>query len=178
MLSTYIYMHICIRKINTYLFNKSYFFDCIGYRVSKGKTILSVKCRPPLWSSGQSSWLQNHRSEFGSRRYQIFWELVGLERGPLSLVSTIVELFGRKSSDSDLESREYGRRGSAELTPRHLSISKKVKVGCLHPVACTRSGSGFPSNATLVWIFFSVTATCFCLMTIFRQKYISAWRWS
>jgi hypothetical protein len=24
------------------------------------------------------------------------------------------------------------------------------KVGCLHPVACTRSGSGFPSNATLV----------------------------
>jgi hypothetical protein len=24
-----------------------------------------------------------------------------------------------------------------------------VLVGCLHPVACTRSGSGFPSNATL-----------------------------
>jgi hypothetical protein len=24
-----------------------------------------------------------------------------------------------------------------------------LKVGCLHPVACTRSGSGFPSNATL-----------------------------
>jgi hypothetical protein len=31
-----------------------------------------------------------------------------------------------------------------------------LKVGCLHPVACTRSGSGFPSNATLVWIFYSV----------------------
>jgi hypothetical protein len=27
--------------------------------------------------------------------------------------------------------------------------TKYVKVGCLHPVACTRSGSGFPSNATL-----------------------------
>jgi hypothetical protein len=25
-----------------------------------------------------------------------------------------------------------------------------LKVSCLHPVACTRSGSGFPSNATLV----------------------------
>jgi hypothetical protein len=25
-----------------------------------------------------------------------------------------------------------------------------LKVGCLHPVACTRLGSGFPSNATLV----------------------------
>jgi hypothetical protein len=24
------------------------------------------------------------------------------------------------------------------------------KVGCLHPVACIRSGSGFPSNVTLV----------------------------
>jgi hypothetical protein len=48
-----------------------------------------------------------------------------------------------------------------------------LKVGCLHPVACTRSGSGFPSNATLVWIFYSVTATCFGLMTIFRRKYIS-----
>jgi hypothetical protein len=35
---------------------------------------------------------------------------VGLERGPLSLVSTTEELLGRKSSDSDLEIREYGRR--------------------------------------------------------------------
>jgi hypothetical protein len=31
-----------------------------------------------------------------------------------------------------------------------------LKVGCLHPVACTRSGSGFSSNATLLWIFYSV----------------------
>jgi hypothetical protein len=29
-------------------------------------------------------------------------------------------------------------------------LQKHLKVGCLHPVACTRSGSGFPSNATLV----------------------------
>jgi hypothetical protein len=38
---------------------------------------------------------------------------VGLERGSLSLVSTIEELLGRKISDSGLESREYGGiRGS------------------------------------------------------------------
>jgi hypothetical protein len=43
---------------------------------------------PPLWSSGQSSWLQIQRSGYDSRRYQIFWELVGLERDPLNLVST------------------------------------------------------------------------------------------
>jgi hypothetical protein len=35
---------------------------------------------------------------------------VGLERDPLSLMSTIEELLGRKSSGFGLESREYGRR--------------------------------------------------------------------
>jgi hypothetical protein len=29
--------------------------------------------RPPLWSSGQSSWLQILRPGFDSRHYQIFW---------------------------------------------------------------------------------------------------------
>jgi hypothetical protein len=36
--------------------------------------------------------------------------VVGLERGPLSLVSTIEELLGRKSSGSGIKSREYGLR--------------------------------------------------------------------
>jgi hypothetical protein len=35
---------------------------------------------------------------------------VGLELGPLSLVSTIEELLERKSSGSGLERQEYGRR--------------------------------------------------------------------
>jgi hypothetical protein len=35
---------------------------------------------------------------------------VGLERGPLSLVSTTEELLVRKSSGSGLEGREYGLR--------------------------------------------------------------------
>jgi hypothetical protein len=60
---------------------------------------------PPLWSSGQSSWLQIQRCGLDSRRYQISWEVVGLERGPLILVSTTEELLGRKSSGSGLESR-------------------------------------------------------------------------
>jgi hypothetical protein len=41
---------------------------------------------------------------------------VGLERGPLSLVSTIEEVFERKSSGSGLESLEYGRRRSIRHT--------------------------------------------------------------
>jgi hypothetical protein len=35
---------------------------------------------------------------------------VGLERGPLSLVSTTEELLEGRSIVSDLENREYGRR--------------------------------------------------------------------
>jgi hypothetical protein len=35
---------------------------------------------------------------FDSWCYQIFWEGVGLERGPLSLISTIEELLGRNRS--------------------------------------------------------------------------------
>jgi hypothetical protein len=71
---------------------------------------------PLLWSSGQSSWLQIQRSRFDSRRYQIFWEVVGLERVPLRLMSTIEELLERKNSGSGLN---YDRRGSAALTTRH-----------------------------------------------------------
>jgi hypothetical protein len=62
--------------------------------------------RPPLKFSGQSSWLQIQRSALDSRHYQTFWEVVGVERGPLSLVSTTEELLGRKSSVSGLEIRE------------------------------------------------------------------------
>jgi hypothetical protein len=52
--------------------------------------------RPPLWSSGQSSWLQVQRSEFDSRHHQIFCEVVALKQGPLSFVSTTEELLGSK----------------------------------------------------------------------------------
>jgi hypothetical protein len=45
-----------------------------------------------------------------SRRYNIFREVVRLERGPLSLVSTTEELLGRKGSGSAPENLEYGRR--------------------------------------------------------------------
>jgi hypothetical protein len=46
---------------------------------------------------------------FDSRRYQIFWEVVKLERGPLSLVRIIEELLEWKSSGSGQENRINGR---------------------------------------------------------------------
>jgi hypothetical protein len=72
-----------------------------------------------LWSSGQSSWPQIQRSGFDSRHYPISCKVVGLERGPLSLVSTNEELLGIKRRGSGLESREYGRRDPS-LWPRDL----------------------------------------------------------
>jgi hypothetical protein len=51
--------------------------------------------RLPLWSSGQSSWLQIRMPGFDSRHYQKK-KLVDLERGPHSLVSTTEELLDRK----------------------------------------------------------------------------------
>jgi hypothetical protein len=53
--------------------------------------------------------LSGYRSrgpEFDSRPYQIFWEVGGLERGPLSLVRTIEELLEWKSRDPGLENRD------------------------------------------------------------------------
>jgi hypothetical protein len=48
---------------------------------------LKVRC-------GQCSWLQIQWPGFDSRRYPIFWGVVGLERGPLNLMSTIDCLCG------------------------------------------------------------------------------------
>jgi hypothetical protein len=50
---------------------------------------------PPLWFSGQNSWLQIRRPKFDFRHYQKK-KVVGLKRGPLSLVSTTEELLDRK----------------------------------------------------------------------------------
>jgi hypothetical protein len=65
-------------------------------------------------------------SGFYSRRYQIFWEVVGLTRGQLSLISTIEELVERKISSCGLENRDYGRRGAAALTTKSFYPQKLV----------------------------------------------------
>jgi hypothetical protein len=99
----------------------------IQFKQQKGSSTsfigVTLTLSTPLCSSGQSSWLQIQRSGFVSR-YQIFWEVVGLERDPLILVSTIEELHERKSCGSGLENRDYGRKGSAALTTRHPYVRK------------------------------------------------------
>jgi hypothetical protein len=60
---------------------------------------------------------------FNSRRYKIFWEIVGLERGPLSLVRIIGELLEWKSSGSGQENR-INDRGIRCADHATSSISK------------------------------------------------------
>jgi hypothetical protein len=60
-----------------------------------------------------------------SRRYQIFWEVVGLERGPLSLVRIIEELLEWKSGCSSLENR-INHRGDPLRWPRDTLYQQKV----------------------------------------------------
>jgi hypothetical protein len=54
---------------------------------------------------------------FDSRCYQIFWEVVGLERGPLSLVRIIEELLEWEISGSGQENR-INDRGDLLRRPR------------------------------------------------------------
>jgi hypothetical protein len=59
---------------------------------------------------------------------------VGLERGPLSLMSTTEELLGTKSSGDGLEIREYGHRDPSHQ-PRGTLYKKK-----LAPTSLTSGG--------------------------------------
>jgi hypothetical protein len=68
----------------------------------------------------------------GATRF--FWEVVGLERGPLNLVSTIEELLGRKSRGFGLEIREYCRRGPSRwqrgiLYPQKWTLTSPTSGG-------------------------------------------------
>jgi hypothetical protein len=96
--------------------------------------LLLLLIAPPLWSSRQSSWLQIQKSGFDFWHYQIFWEIMVLEQGPLSLVSTIEELLGRDNSGFSLENREYGRRDQsrwarATLHPQKLALTSPTSGG-------------------------------------------------
>jgi hypothetical protein len=77
-----------------------------------------------------------YSSGFDSRRYQIFWEVVGLERGPLSLVSTTEELLERKRSSSGPETQDYGRRDLSHwprgtLYPQTFALTSSTRGGHL-----------------------------------------------
>jgi hypothetical protein len=107
----------CRRTVNKLSFANNTELQCLSF-----KPILSYW--PSLLSSGQGSVPQIRRSGFDSLRYQICWKVVGLKRGQFCLVSTNEELLGRKSSGSDLENWEYGRRNPSRWTRDTFYIQK------------------------------------------------------
>jgi hypothetical protein len=71
---------------------------------------------------------------FDSRRYQFFWEVVGLERGPLSLVRIIKELLERKVAALGYKTEINGRGDSWRwprdtLYPLKLALSSPTSSG-------------------------------------------------
>jgi hypothetical protein len=101
---------------------------------------------------------------FDSRRYQIFWEVVGLERGPLSPVSTTEELLGRKSNSSCLENREYVHRNPLRwprdtLHPQKLALTSPTSGG--RSVGIVRSRT----KATEFVVFYCLTQSYFSSST-------------
>jgi hypothetical protein len=100
-----------------------------------------------------------------SGRYQIFWEVVGLERGPLSLVitRTIEELLGRNSSGSGLEIREYGRGNLLPwprdtLYPQKLAITSPTSGG--RSVGIVRLRSKATESVCLFYPIYSMHSRC------------------
>jgi hypothetical protein len=77
--------------MNKYLVNFLWFIDSTGRFCGLVVRVSGYRSRGP---------------GVDSRRYQIFWEVVGLERGPLSLVRIIEELLEWKSSVSGLENQD------------------------------------------------------------------------
>jgi hypothetical protein len=71
---------------------------------------------------------------FDSRRYQIFWEVVGLERGPLSLMRIIEELLEWTSSGFGPETEINGHGDSLRwqhdtLYPLKLALTSPTSGG-------------------------------------------------
>ena len=79
---------------------------------------------------------------FDPRRYQIFWVVVGLERGPLSLVRSIEELLEWKSSGSRSRKQRLTAVGTrcadhvTPLYPQKLALTSPTGGG--RPVGIVR----------------------------------------
>jgi hypothetical protein len=94
--------------------------------------------RPPLWSSCQSSWLQIQRFRIRFLALRYFLRSSGSGTGTTQPLSTIEELFGRKSSGFGLENREYGFRDPSRWPRGTLYTQKLTVTSPTSPRAITR----------------------------------------
>jgi hypothetical protein len=83
-----------------------------------------------IWLCGLVVRVHGYRSRgpgFDSRRYKILWEVVGLERGPLSFVRITEELLEWRSSGSGQENR-INDRGDPLRWPRDTLYPQKLEL--------------------------------------------------
>jgi hypothetical protein len=106
-------------------------------------------------------WLQIQWSGFDSRRYQIFWDALGLVLGPLSLMSKTEELLGRNNSSCSLENREYGR-GDLLHWPRNNLCPQKL-VLTSPPIGDLSVGIVLSRNKTTELLLLSPSAVVRCV---------------
>jgi hypothetical protein len=74
-------------------------------------------------------------------------KVVGLERDPLSLVST-TEILERKSSGSCLENREYGRRDPIPKHTTALHYRYGMQMYCTFVLSVNQHFPGLPASGT------------------------------
>jgi hypothetical protein len=120
------FFKICIRKI-LYLY------------YSKWDRLCGLVVRVPGYRSRGPGLL-------GSWHYQIFWEVMGLERGPLSLVRIIEELLEWKSSGFGLGTDITGCRDPSRwpydtLYPKKLALTSSTSGGCSVGIVCLQTKS-------------------------------------
>jgi hypothetical protein len=128
MLLHWLQMYICV-----YLFfsGKLYLFHGVKAKPDTALKMVSLKKIVQIYRARQGILtfllIRSRGLVFDSRRYQTFWEAVGLERGSLSFVTTIEELLGRKSSGLGQEIREYGI-GDPLRWPRDTFYPQKLTL--------------------------------------------------
>jgi hypothetical protein len=99
---------------------------------------------------------------------------VGLERGPLRLVSTTEELLGRKSNGSCLENREYGPRDPSRwprstFYPHKLAITSPTSGG--RSVCIVRSRTQATESSFSLFLLFLTASTCCGLFDHLQAEY-------
>jgi hypothetical protein len=96
----------------------------------------------------------------------VFWEVVGLEWGLLSLMSTIEEILERKSSGSGLEIREYGFRDPSRwprgtLFLQKLALTSLTTGSCSVSIVCSRTEATEFSLALVFLCYYSYDGLVF-----------------
>jgi hypothetical protein len=99
---------------------------------------------------------------FDSQPYQIFWEVVGLARSPLSLVSTIEEVLVRRSCRSGLEIREFGCRDHSRwrretVCPQKMALTSPANGDLSVSTFCLRTKATKFNCSFIQYILYTLT---------------------